>query len=387
MGFHNRDYARDNWRPRDANARRRGSGFSSWEIWKKIVAINVVVFLLQIFITRPASESDIRKMPFYADELRYQTEMIEEYESAIDESYPEQQVAENESTPGDVPRELKEGNDWIALEKKREHERKMMEQVRLFMPRVSLVQQWFQLDSDKLRQGQIWRLVTAGFCHDRMSIFHLLINMLFLFWFGSRLEMKLGSAEFAAFYFSALLASGLTYVAVDMYSGVNIPAIGASGAVWGVVAVYALLFPYERIYVYFLFPVEIRFLVLVYFLFDLHPVLLTLSGDGSMFGGGVAHAAHIGGAIFGFLYWYNQWELLPIWDRLRSGVASLAPQAKIRGDDSPSISVHDPRASEDAEMQMDRILEKISRDGRDSLTDEELETLERSSRAMRGRRK
>ena len=126
----------------------------------------------------------------------------------------------------------------------------------------------------------------------------------------------------------------------------DIPAIGASGAVWGVVALYALMYPYERIYIYFLFPIEIRWLVLLYFIFDLHPVLLALSGDRQFTG--VAHAAHIGG-----------------------GKSNNEP----------------PKADENTGDRLDTILNKVSRHGRDALTDDERAYLEEASRKMREQRR
>jgi membrane associated rhomboid family serine protease len=261
-----------------------------------------------------------------------------------------------------------------------------------FGPRVSVVQKWLELDTSKVLHGQIWRVVTAGFCHDRLGIWHLLFNMLFLYWFGQRLEQRYGPREFCCFYFVSLLASSLAYMALDFCTGVMVPAIGASGAVWGVVALYAMLYPYDRIYVYFLFPVQIRFLALIYFAFDLHPVLLALGGE--QVGSGIAHAAHIGGALFGFAYWYFGFRLAPWLDRLpgykrKKRWANSNPIAPFTGRENQREEIYkfpgaaQRRIDSSDETKMDALLDKISSEGRESLTQEELDFLMDTSRQLR----
>lgn len=343
MRFQDRYYGGDNWSPRRHGPSRSGRGFADWEVWKKLVAINIAVFVLQILITRPATEGDLRRLPYFdpdhyaeydEDSYTYYVEQDEE------NTRPEDVDAESRKAPNDKTNtedsedkatgEESDGassttDDSIEQETEKESRTRrdptplevrnqVREQMFAFLPRVSILQEWCELDGDKVRQGQVWRLITAGFCHNRLSIWHLAINMLFLFWFGARLEQVYGSAEFTAFYFTALLLASLAYLALDLYTHSNIPAIGASGAVWGVATLYALMYPYERIWIYFLFPIEIRWLVLLYFLFDLHPVLLALGGD-NLFTG-VGHAAHIGGAVFGFIYWKEGWRLMPFITRL-----------------------------------------------------------------------
>ena len=351
MGLENRDYARAN---SDRGGWSTGNGhsgsFQDWEFWKKIIAANVIVFLLQIFVTRPATVQDW--MP---------ADRIQEFE--------EQPFIEDGSS------------DQISD----------IEQLRVLnaIPnqKISIFQDWFELDSSKVIQGQIWRLVTCGFCHDRTAIWHLLFNMLFLYWFGSRLEFRFGSSEFAAFYFASLLASSMAYIALDLYTGTLIPAIGASGAVWGVVALYALLYPYEQVRVYLLFPVQIRFLAIIYFLYDLHPVLLALSGD-TVFTG-VAHAAHIGGAIFGFCYYKLDWRLMP-WLRQLSRTNKKqwanSKTSRTEREEQSILSMPEQfrRMDSEEEMHLDAILEKISSEGQDSLTEDEQEFLANASRKLKG---
>src|SRR5207248_10466 len=168
--------------------------------------------------------------------------------------------------------------------------------------RVSVVQEWFELDPEKtVRQGQVWRLVTCAFCHDRLAIWHIAVNMILLFWFGTRLESMYGSREFLLFYLAAAVAGSAAYVALALYTDSNVPAIGASGAVMGVMMLYTIFYPFETFLFCWIFPVPLWILLSIYVLYDLHPVLLALSGDRLYTG--VAHAGHLGGLAFGLLYW------------------------------------------------------------------------------------
>lgn len=394
MGLSNRDYAR--YRPANGIYRR---GHSSWEVWKKILIANVIVFLLQIFVTRPATEADFIDSQYFDDDVAMWE--MQELQYQMDELHGSNQRSkqgadsDESSEPGAANTLTDEEKRAKVKELAKQRRDLMREQMMEYMPNVSIVQEWLQLDSAKIKEGQVWRLVTCGFCHARMSIWHIGMNMLLLYWFGQRLEQKYGSHEFAVYYFAALIFSSLCYVALDLYTGMGIPAIGASGAIFAIMILYGLLYPYEQIYIYFLFPVELRFLVIIYFIYELHPVLLMLSGDD--YRDGVGHSAHLGGAIFGFLYWYNNWRLLPLVQQVtdyfspQTNTSGTRSNSRRRGsDESSSIKIHreeQETAQKKDDSDLDAVLEKISREGRESLTDEELITLENASRKMREDRK
>jgi membrane associated rhomboid family serine protease len=359
MGVSSRDYYRE-------PTRSSGMDFRDWEFWKKMIAVNAVVFLLQLFLTRAATREDfIERNP---QTKQRQVDRNKTVVSADGNEF----VSDNESTKAD---------DLTQYE---------MEFAGGRMMRQSLVDDWCSLDPDKVKQGQIWRLVTAGFLHDRNSIWHIVINMVFLWLFGRRLEDRYGHNEFGAFYFASLLASSFMFVGISLYTGSNVPAIGASGAVWGVVALYALLFPYETVFVYFI-HVQIRVLAAIYFLADLHPLLLSINGEQN-FGSGVAHAAHVGGAVFGFLYWYRNWELMPLLGR--------ATHRKFRKYRRPTATETEPRilkmphrgrtfTSQDEailEQQMDSVLARISVEGEQALSPEEREILDKAKEIIRQKR-
>jgi membrane associated rhomboid family serine protease len=359
MGISSRDYYREPDRPSNVD-------FRDWEFWKQIIALNAAVFVLQIFLTRPANREDFET----SNRVRVAQRQLDRRDTS--EETQAQKPSSGESELHDEDEQLREMHSYLGR------------------MRRSLVDDWCALDPFKVANGQIWRVVTAGFCHDRNSIWHLLINMIFLWLFGRRLEDRYGREEFALFYFAALIFSSLTFVGIALYTNSHVPAIGASGAVWGVVALYALLYPYETICIYFI-PVQIRILAAIYFLADLHPLLLSINGEQS-FGSGVAHAAHVGGAVFGFIYWYRSLELLPIFGRA-SKSRFFRPARRMAQNSEPRIIKMQPRirtfASDDealVEQQMDSVLLRISQQGEESLTQEEREILDKAKEIIRNKR-
>ena len=345
MGWENRDYARGS---------RQTNGFQvdlDWPIvCKYIIWSNIIIYLGQLLYARPIT----------VDELRELTGTKETSNS----------VFENRDFS---PTRDKQASESIDAEESL--------RLRRMFPRVSPVQNVFQIDSRKIMQGQVWRIFTGAFCHDRHSAWHILFNMLALFWFGPTLERMYGSREFFLFYFSAIFVSSLAVVGLDLWLGRYIPAIGASGAVMAVFALYAIHFPYRQIRVFFIIPVEIRWLLLFYCIYDLHPVLLALSGE-QVFTG-VAHAGHLGGLAFGFIYWRYQLRL-EFWlpknrpTQQRSTTPSR-PTIKMYTPENETPLEEFPDAGDEFDAQVDELLQKVGNEGKESLTDEELEILKRAS--------
>lgn len=138
----------------------------------------------------------------------------------------------------------------------------------------------------------LWQFVTAMFLHG--SFFHILFNMLGLFFFGPELEWLWGSRRFLSFYFITGLLANLFAYALDIHS--QIPTIGASGAVLAVLGAYAAIYPDREVILYF-FPIKMKYLVVFLYLI---PAILGLSGMEA--GGGIAHAVHLAGLVMGVAY-------------------------------------------------------------------------------------
>jgi membrane associated rhomboid family serine protease len=145
-----------------------------------------------------------------------------------------------------------------------------------------------------------WQLLSYGFLHG--SILHLFFNMLGLWMFGSELERLWGRARYAQFLLASLLSAALAQLLVTWLTGSNVPTVGASGALFGLLLAFGMLFPNRTIMPLFPpIPMKARTFV---FVFGAIELLLGLYG-----GGGVAHFAHLGGMLGGFLmirYWRGQ---------------------------------------------------------------------------------
>jgi membrane associated rhomboid family serine protease len=167
---------------------------------------------------------------------------------------------------------------------------------------------------DVFERGWVWQLATYMFLHG--SLFHLLFNMLTLWMFGVELERLWGTVFFAKYYAitglgaaaSTLVISLLPFdLSARMYI---VPTVGASGAIFGLLIAWALYFPHRQIYMYFLFPVPVRIYVLIFGAVSLYAAVTNTQG-------GVAHVAHLGGLLAGWLY-------------LRSGTTGVHPIAEIK---------------------------------------------------------
>jgi membrane associated rhomboid family serine protease len=150
----------------------------------------------------------------------------------------------------------------------------------------------------------IWQVMTYMFVHGGFG--HILINMLVLFIFGSRLEHRLGSSEFLLYYFVTGIGAGLATLAVNWYAGMDaVPVVGASGAIFGVMLAYATYFPDTTILVNFFIPLPARIAVL---LFTGIEVVSLIARPGSP----VAHLTHLAGFVIGYLYFLVRMRINPI---------------------------------------------------------------------------
>ena len=156
-----------------------------------------------------------------------------------------------------------------------------------------------------------WQLVTYAFLHADLN--HIFFNMLALLMFGAPLEYTWGTKRFVQFYFVCVIGAGLTYLAWAALMHIESPVIGASGGVFGLLLAYGMLFPKQRVMLLFPpIPMDARTLVIGYGVLEL---LLGVMGTGN-----IAHFAHLGGMLFGWLmirYWRGQ---PPFNKRPRSGI-------------------------------------------------------------------
>ena len=200
-----------------------------------------------------------------------------------------------------------------------------------------------------------WTIVTYMFVHA--GLMHIVFNMIALYFFGPRVEQRIGSERF----FSLYMISGITGGLLSFVFAPAAPIVGASGAIFGVMLAYARFWPRDRIYIWGVLPIEARWLVIGY-------TVLSLWWG---FGGGAsgtAHFAHLGGFVGGFLcLLYMQRHQGA--KRFRKQ-ATEAPPAKdaLVGD---WRKVDRTRIHAINREEVDRILDKISKSGIASLTPQE----------------
>ncbi len=155
-----------------------------------------------------------------------------------------------------------------------------------------LTYQLAMIPSYILYRHAYWQFLTYMFVHG--GIWHLAFNMLALYMFGMPLSRELGTNEFLLFYLLTGIAAGIASFFSYWALGYNAVLIGASGAIYGVMLLFSEFFPSARIYVFGILPVKAPYLIIIYFVLEF---ALSFSSRGS-----VAHATHLFGLLFAFLY-------------------------------------------------------------------------------------
>ena len=147
----------------------------------------------------------------------------------------------------------------------------------------------------------IWQVATYMFVH--FGVWHLLFNMLALWMFGMVIEQSWGTRRFLKFYFYCGLAAGICVLIANMIVGDwRTPTLGASGAVFGLLVAFGVLFPDSIILMFFLFPMKAKYAVMIYVAVE----LLATFGPNT----GVSTVAHLGGAAFAYVYLKGR---IPLW--------------------------------------------------------------------------
>lgn len=160
---------------------------------------------------------------------------------------------------------------------------------------------YFALEPRAVLQGfALWQPFTYLFLHDPYGFSHILINMLVLYMFGSTLESTWGTQRFLKYYFICGVGAGLCVVFANLFFGsLDTRTIGASGAIYGLIIAYGVLFPDATILFMFLFPMKAKYFVMI-----IGAITFMSSMAGSA--DGVSHFAHLGGMVVGFFYLRSQ---------------------------------------------------------------------------------
>jgi len=235
----------------------------------------------------------------------------------------------------------------------------------------------------------LWQLITYQFIHA--DFLHILFNMFFGLWmFGMEVEHVLGSRKFLALYLTCGVVAGVSQLllapilepsSVVTEFGQGIPTIGASGAVFGVMVAFAMMFPDRYIFLYFLVPLKAKYFV----------AILIAIGIWSIGGhSAVANLAHLGGAVMGFFFISYTAHRFPftLVDRLKWWInARTTQRTSDQYEEVVEAKVHDIREKPMSEQEMhqkkiDEILDKIGRGGYQSLSEEEKKILFEASKKL-----
>jgi len=230
-----------------------------------------------------------------------------------------------------------------------------------------------------------WTLITYFFTHDLRGIFHILFNMLALYWFGQVLVSYLGSDKVIAVYVLGGLAGGIVYLMVynlipnppDFLSG-RAELVGASASVFAIMVATATLLPDYTFYLLFFGSVKIKWIAAVY-------IFLSVMGSVGQNAGG--EIAHLGGALIGYVY-IKQIKIGVNWGGWVTGVlywiqGLFKPSPKVKVSYRKEENTKRPRSASGSgisQQEIDAILDKISDGGYESLTKEEREKLFKASK-------
>ena len=223
---------------------------------------------------------------------------------------------------------------------------------------------------------EVWRYFTYMFVH--VDFWHFLFNMLMLWMFGDEVAEWMGVRHFTCMYLFCGVFAALFSFLLSVVGFSNNPIIGASGALMGIFVAYYKFFPERRLLLFFFFPMRIKYAMWVLVAVD---VLMAGSGDG------VAHLAHLGGVVAGFVYmWLYEGGFM----KLRMKKPKFDMYGESSRNKAGTFSDDDALEGEvfyvDEQKRMDEILSKVNRNGIHSLSASEREFLLKAGERFRKRR-
>jgi membrane associated rhomboid family serine protease len=233
---------------------------------------------------------------------------------------------------------------------------------------------------------RIWQLITYMFLHGDFT--HIFFNMFALWMFGAEIENYLGSRKFISFYFTCGVGAAIANLLLSPLFYTPAPTLGASGAVYGVLLAFAVLFPDRYIFLYFLLPVKVKYFVACYILLEIFAV-----GSNDF----VAHLAHLGGALTGYIFVLIELKKFPFQKTFNSVYYDSKTETKhppTYSQDIKEATYYDINSGREIKSNdgfsqskinqeiIDKILDKISQGGYQSLTAEEKKILFEASKHL-----
>ena len=237
-------------------------------------------------------------------------------------------------------------------------------------------QNLFALSTPGIRSGFVWSLLTYSLLHG--SVLHLLLNGLMLFFLGRELVPLVGERRFVTVTLAAVLAGGVAWLATHFVRGGHV-LVGSSAAVSGLFILFACFFPWRQItfLLFFVVPVTIRPIYAAWIFIGIDTLGFLFSElPGGSFDTGVAHSAHLGGMLTGYLY-FRYIHANKGWDRAASfELPEWLRRSKPADAASDTYQVNVSPKTKDLRAEVDRVLDKINSQGFGALTPEEKRILD-----------
>ncbi|MFH0975068.1 MAG: rhomboid family intramembrane serine protease [Spirochaetota bacterium] len=216
-------------------------------------------------------------------------------------------------------------------------------------------------------KGYVWQILTYMFLHDTTSIVHILFNMYALLIFGMPIEQEWGGKKFVFYYIFCGVVAGITIFLInyiDQGFGYYVPTIGASGAIFGLLLAFGVLFPDLQLMIFFVFPIKAKYLVILYGAIEL---FLQFSGTNST----VSHIGHLGGLAAGVIFFlFINRRSLKFKFKLKQASGIIKKKTAAKGPESHSKN--EMMDINNTELQIN-ILKKLKDTGIDSLSDDEFQ--------------
>ncbi len=214
-----------------------------------------------------------------------------------------------------------------------------------------------------IEKGFIWQFFTYMFLHG--SFMHIFVNMYALLIFGISIEETWGTKKFLLYYVITGTGAGVTIFLLNIFLGgqaMVIPTIGASGAIFGLLIAFGILFPDAQILLFFVLPIRAKYLVILYGGFEFYSLMTTMGSSN------ISHIGHLGGLLFGLIFFAVE---------KRRGITFKAK--KIRSNFNSEIRKPDKSISPNIEENKNfliNILKKIKTGGINSLNDDEYQHMQ-----------
>lgn len=223
-----------------------------------------------------------------------------------------------------------------------------------------------------IHKFKIWQLFTYMFLHG--GFLHIFFNLFALWMFSGDLEIRWGSSAFLKYYIFSGIGAGIFIAIMNYflfnYQGLQPTTIGASGAIYAILLAYGLTFPNREVLLWFVIPIKMKYLVLIFGAIEFFGTVSTAQGTG----GNISHIGHLGGIISGLIFYFS---------RLRAGSISEKKSSRKEGLFHRRLK-HARLKKKEKEIEtrikakkiIDKLLEKIAREGMSSLTPDERKELE-----------